>query len=35
MGMWVAAWTNRKCANESGENIYGGGEPAPTGFPAV
>ena len=33
--MWKAAWTNSECADESSEDIYGGGEAAPTGLPAV
>ena len=37
MGMWEAAWANRECADESGEDIYGGGEAALIGhgFSAV
>ena len=33
--MWKAARTNRECADESNEDIYGGGEAAPIGFLAV
>ena len=35
MGMWKAARTGRECADESSEDIYGGGTAAPIGFPAV
>ena len=31
----AAAWAGRECADESSEDIYGFGEGAPSGFPAV
>ena len=35
MGMWKTALAGIESADESGEDIYGGGEAALIGFPAV